>query len=486
MKNWTLIGLLLLIGSACWQCSAADTDTDQLTSAEDTAVRRAAENADITLQINGLGAATVRLIGILNDQQFLADEVNSDANGRAQFKKEEPYKQGIYFILLPDNSNFQLMITEDQTFSMTTSTSDLIGQMQVEGSIDNQLLFDNLRYEANYQQQIAPFNNQMNGLDKDSDAYKALEQQRQSMIDTRRNHLDDIFQKYPNSFFTIFKRAGQNPQLRKDLPNDQQVTAYRMEFWDNVDFSDERLMSTPVIFNKIKRYYEELTPQQPDSIILSTERLLSKLPTFDQSEYYKYIANYVALKYEPTKTTLMDSEAVWVHMVKNHFTYDRAFWSDSTNTYALQLRADEMANSLIGQPGPNVKAPDQNGQLRAIYDLTAPYIVVYMYNPDCEHCQEQTPVLVNLHRKWQRQSPKLVDVYAIAVDTEAALWKSYIAKTGMTWTNVFDPSNRAIYKTYFVNVTPEVYVLGPDRKIIAKNLNVNQIEEVIQRDQAKR
>lgn len=484
MKNWTFLGFLLIIGSTCWQCSAADAENEQLATQAN--ARQAAENADFTLQVNGLGAGTVRLIGIQNDQQFLADEATSDANGRVQFKKNEPYKQGIYFVLLSNNSNFQLMVTEDQTFTMTTSVNDLSGQMQIEGSIDNQLLYDNLRYEASYQQQLAPLNNQMNALDDDSPQYQAIFQERQALIDARKAHLDGIFQQHPNSFFSIFKRAGQNPSLRRELPNDEQVTAYRMEFWDGVDFTDDRLMNTPVIFNKLKRYYEELTPQQPDSIILSTERLLSKLPTFEQSEYYKYIANYVALKYEPTKTTLMDSEAVWVHMVQNHFTYERAFWSDSTNTYALQLRADEMANSLIGQPGPNVQAPDPNGQLRAIYDLTAPYIVVYMYNPDCEHCQEQSPVLVDLYRKWQRQSPQLVDVYAIAIDTEADLWKDYIAKTGMTWTNVFDPSNRAIYKTYFVNVTPEVYVLGPDRKIIAKNLNVNQIEEVVQRDQQKR
>jgi peroxiredoxin len=194
----------------------------------------------------------------------------------------------------------------------------------------------------------------------------------------------------------------------------------------------------------------------------------------------------VALAYEPTKTTLMDAEAVFVHMVQNHFTQERAFWSDSANTYALQLRAAEMANSLINQPGPNVKAPDINGQLRAVYDLKAPYIVVYLFNPDCEHCQEQSPKLVSLYRRWQAQSPPLVDVYAIAVDTEPDLWRAYVAKTGMTWTNVFDPTNKAIYKTYFVNVTPEVYVLGPDRKIIAKNLNVDQIEEVIRRDQEKR
>ena len=482
MKNWISYLLLLFIVGGFWQCNAAGAGNEPTDSAE----RPPAENGNFTFQVEGMGAGAVRLVGILNDQQFLVDERSSDANGQVQFQKDEPYRQGIYFALLPNNANFQFMITEDQTFTMSTTINDLVGQMKVEGSLDNALFYDNIRYENAYQQQLAPLNEQRNTLDENSAAYQQVEASREALIEKRRTDLQEIFDAHPNSFFTTFKKAGQNPVLRKELPNDAQVTAYRMEFWNGVDFSDDRLMNTPVIYNKMKRYFEELTPQQPDSIILSVERLLERLPSFDQSEYYKYIVNWVALKYEPTKTTLMDSEAVFVHMVQNHFTYDRAFWSDSTNTYALQMRAEEMANSLIGQAGPNVKAPDENGNIQAIYDLKAPYIVVYMYNPDCEHCQEQTPVLVNLYRQWQQQNPALVDVYAIALDTEADIWKDYMRKTGMQWTNVFDPSNRSIYKTYYVNVTPEIYVLGPERKIIAKNLNVDQIEEVIRRDQAKR
>ena len=478
MKNWTLIALLIAIGGTFWQCSAADTQQEDL--------QTTAENPDFTIQVEGMGVGNVRLIGILNDQQYLADESTSDASGLVRFQKNEPYKQGLYFVLLPNNTNFTLAITEDQTFQVTTSINDLVGQMKVEGSLDNELLYQVQRYDADYQRQLKPLNQQLNTLPDESPAYQAAEANRQALMNTRRIYLDELFTQHPNSFFTQFKRAGQNPVLRKDLPVDDQVTAYRMEFWNGVNFADERLMNTPVIFNKLKRYFEELTPQQPDSIILSLERLLSKLPTFEQSEYYKYFVNWVALNYEPSKTTLMDSEAVFVHIAQNHFTYERAFWSDSTNVYAVQLRAAEMVNSLVGQAGPNVKAPDENGQLQAIYDLEAPYIVVYLYNPDCEHCQEQSPVLVNSYRSWQQQSPPLVDVYAIAIDTEEAIWKDYIRKSGMTWTNVFDPTNRSIYKTYYVNITPEVYVLGPDRKIIAKNLNVNQIEEVIRRDQEKR
>jgi hypothetical protein len=75
-----------------------------------------------------------------------------------------------------------------------------------------------------------------------------------------------------------------------------------------------------------------------------------------------------------------------------------------------------------------------------------------------------------------------VDVFAIAIDTDENEWKAYIEKNKMTFTNVFDPTNRSIYAKYYVDVTPEVYVLNKERKIIGKNLKVFQIDTIIERD----
>ena len=107
-----------------------------------------------------------------------------------------------------------------------------------------------------------------------------------------------------------------------------------------------------------------------------------------------------------------------------------------------------------------------------------------MFNPDCEHCQEQSPKLVQFYREWKNKG---VEVFGIGVDTNTEEWRAYLKKTGMdAWPNVFDPTNKAIYGKYFVDITPELYVLNPDRTIIAKNLKVNQIAEVIERDMEKR
>ena len=75
-----------------------------------------------------------------------------------------------------------------------------------------------------------------------------------------------------------------------------------------------------------------------------------------------------------------------------------------------------------------------------------------------------------------------MDVFAIAIDTNDAEWKDYIKKTGMNFTNVHDPTNKSIYAKYYVDQTPELYVLNKDRIIIGKNLKVNQVETIINRD----
>ena len=81
MKNWISYLLLLFIVGGFWQCNAAGAGNEPTDSAE----RPPAENGNFTFQVEGMGAGAVRLVGILNDQQFLVDERSSDANGQVQF-----------------------------------------------------------------------------------------------------------------------------------------------------------------------------------------------------------------------------------------------------------------------------------------------------------------------------------------------------------------------------------------------------------------
>lgn len=478
---------LSLISCCLMACgaSAPETSTNAATTSTVANENPPAGPANIQVQVKGLSGGQARLIGMYTEQNYLADTATVDAQGRFTFDSQEGYKQGFYFFVLPDNTNFQVLIDDDQEFSITTTAGRLVEDMQIEGSIAAELFYESLRFEQELAPRFTAVNQKLQSTQEGTPEYAQYKKEQDMLVTQRKEYVAGVQKKYPNNLFTKFKTAGQNPDLleirRPDgkLDTQAQIAMYRRQFWDNVDFNDVRLLYTPVIQNKLKRYLTELTTQHPDSIVEASSLLIDKV--INHPQYFQYFANWVLINYDPEKTTLMDPQAVFVNTVNKYFTYDRAFWSDSTEIYAIQLRAHEMSSSLVGQKGPNVQAPGVDGQTKAIYDIKSPYIIVYMWDPNCDQCAIETPKMVQFSREWKNKG---VEVYSIALNTNDTEWKNYINNNGLGgWTNVFDPSNRSIYATYYVDHTPEIYVLNPDRTIIGKNLKVEQIPTVIQRDQ---
>lgn len=447
-----------------------------------------AESPNIVFQIQGLaGGGMASLIGTFEDNNYRADSAQISPTGQIVFKRQEPYFPGMFYLVLPNNANLQLVVDLDQTFTMTTSMANFVDDMKVEGSVDNQILYDALKFE-NQQRPLFQANAQkMAGLRPGDPAYLQVKAEQDKLIDERQAYLDKIFKEHPTSLFTSFKRAGQNPDLRDCYkPDGSMDTAkytynYRVRFWRGTDFNDERLLYTPVISKMLNRYITELTPQHQDSIVKYSIMLVDKVT--EKPEFLKYFANWIVLHYDPKETKLMDPQAVYVNMIERYFTYEKAVWSDSAEIFALKQRAFEMSASLVGKKAPEVNVPGPDGKPVSLYDKKAPYVVVYMWNPECEHCAEQTPQLVTLYNQMK---DKGFDVYGIAVNTEDDKWRAAMKKYGMPWTNVFDPTNKSIYGKYYVDNTPEVYLLNPERIIIAKNLQVDQIMLMIDRDKAKR
>jgi thiol-disulfide isomerase/thioredoxin len=469
-------------------CSSRGPENASAAASQPAADRGPSENPEISVQVQGMESGIAYLIATYTDQRYRLDSTMVDAAGKMLFKRDKPYPSGLLFLLLPDKSALQLIVDLDQTFSMKTVKGNLNAAMEVEGSLDNELLYKSIKFEEAQRSQFDAVAARMRSVPANSPEYTAAKAEQDKLIAERKAFLKDMADKHPKSLFTKFKIAGQNPDVQDvRKPNGtidtmRQAYLYRANFWEGVDFSDERLLGTPVIANKLKRYITELTPQNADSINASTKFLVDQV--LDYKEYFKYFTNYVALYYEPGKTPVMDPNAIFVFIAQNYFTQERAFWTDSVQVAAIQKRAFEQQNSLVGKKGPNVKVPGPDGKQPELYAIKDPYIVVFMYNPECDHCIEETPQMVRFHQEWK---PKGVEVYAIAIETDAAKWKAFMAKNQMqNLVNVFDPTNKSIYATYYVDNTPEIYVLGPDRTIIAKNLKPHQIPEMIQRDMRKR
>ncbi len=471
---------------SCQNSNPSSTSSTDLPPNGVHSIEPATPDVRIEVIVEGLAAGgTAKLIGISGDQNYIADTCVVGENGTMLFEGPKPLPGGFYYVILPDYTNLQMIVDANQHFSLKTTVGNLIRNMKVSGSKENELYYTNIADQGPIDTQLKSLTQQQRTKAKGGQEYLALQVRIDSFTTLRKALLQSYVTDFPDALFTKFKISGQNPDLEEPLKEDgtldiaRQTYLYRTHLWDNVDFTDERLLRTPIINNKLTKYLKELTVQRPDSIIAAADFLLAKVA--GNKEYFKFFANYVPLAYRPGESTIMDAEAVQVHMVKNYFTPEKAFWSDSADLAALARQASEMENSLIGIKAPDVTAKDLNGQSKSIYEITKPYIVVYMWNPECSHCKEETPQLV----KYAREATD-VEIFGIAVNTTESEFKRYAKQMGMTWTNVFDPTNKAIYAKYYVDNTPEIYVLNPDRILIGKNLKVNQIQTLIDRDKIRR
>ncbi|TNE63807.1 MAG: redoxin domain-containing protein [Bacteroidetes bacterium] len=452
-------------------------------AAQPAPVHTVADSTVIDVYIEGMQAGKVRLVGTYGDQNFLADSSLADASGHFTLRREKPLRPGFYYFLLPGQKNFSILVDqEDQFMTLRANVEDIPGTIQVEGSLNTELLYRNFKFQKAQDPELSRMGQLLRTNPPGSDAYQEAKARQTQLLDERKAHLDEIFSKYPNAFFTKFKIAGQNPDWPDfHKPNGEVDTMgnlmyYRNHFWDGVDFTDGRLLNTPVVYNKLRRYITELTPQRPDSIIKVADPLVERVLPY--KDYFQFFVNWIGLNYENGKTKVMDGEAVYVYLIDKYITPENAYWDTPENVQKLRQKVDEMKASLMGRKGPDVRAQDVNGVYHSIYEKTAPVIVIFMYSPDCEHCQEQSPEIQQIYEKWKDRG---VDFFGIAVNTTDEEWREFVKKNRFTFTNVFDPTNRAIYAKYYVDITPELYVLDKDRIIVAKNLVAGQLESVFER-----
>jgi peroxiredoxin len=447
------------------------------------ATAQTADSTYIDVTIEGMPAGKIKLVGVFGDQNYIADSCVADATGHFLLRRARPLPAGYYTFLLPGMKSMSFLVDLDQRFTFKAKVQDIIMTAQTEGSLNNSLFYENMKYQAQQEPELNQLGEILRRANPESPEFQQAKTRQTALLDERKATLNAVFKKHPDAFFTKFKIAGQNPDFKEfrkpngNIDTLRQLGYYRGHFWDGMDWNDNRLLYTPVVGNKLRRYMKDLTPQRPDSLVAVADGLLRKVLPY--KEYFKYFSNWIALQYENGKTTVMDGEAVYVHIVMNYFKPELAFWDTPENLEKLRKHAWEMEASLMGKKGPDVRAQNQFGEFKSIYEMTAPIVVVFMFSPDCEHCQKEAPEVEAIYQKWKNRG---VDIFGISVNTTDAEWREFIKKNNFTFTNVFDPTNRAIYAKYFVDITPELYVLNKDRTIIAKNLHPNQLEEVFERE----
>jgi thiol-disulfide isomerase/thioredoxin len=244
-------------------------------------------------------------------------------------------------------------------------------------------------------------------------------------------------------------------------------------FFDNIDFSDERLLRTPILQARLDEFFKNVLIQSADTINRQIDKLLLKC----QKDYkmYQFVAVYLFNHFRESE--IMGHDAVMVKIADEIYLSGKADWVSKQFIDDLRKQIELLRHNLIGMKGENLVMDSYKGTYVDLYDIEKEFTILYFWEPNCGHCQEATPKLKNYYDKAKNEG---VEVFTVCTTTDKDAWSKYIEEHELNWINGWDPE-RLTHFDYFYNVqsTPTIYILDRNKKIIAKRLSVEDIPSFI-------
>jgi len=442
------------------------------------------EGYNLQFHIDGLKDTTIYLGNYYGETTYLKDTARVNGSGDFIFDNIKPVTyQGVYFLVLNKIKIFEMVVGTDQHFSMSTSTADYVLNMKVEGDVDNKLFFENMIFNMERHKEAQPYLDVIQDSTIDETAKKPARESFAKINEKVVGYQSALIEKYPNTITAKILRASQaikipDPPKKTDGTIDStfQLKWYREHFFDNFDLADPTMicMPRPMYSEKITEYLDKLYAPHPDSVTKGIDFIVSKAKK--NRETYKYATWICLLKYQQPE--IMGLDEVYVNVFDKYYAGgEMDFWVNDRLKKNLKDHADRLRKSLVGKKAPNLIMQDADFKPRSLYDIKNRYTIVYIFDPDCSHCKEETPKLVKFYDSKKYD----LEVYAVSADTSMAKMRDYIKEMSTKWITVNGPRTYVgpYQDLYDAMTTPSLYILDEKKTIIAKKVPAEKLDDFL-------
>ncbi len=144
----------------------------------------------------------------------------------------------------------------------------------------------------------------------------------------------------------------------------------------------------------------------------------------------------------------------------------------------FQFHAKVLSHSQEGMTVFPLETIYSNGSKGNLHDVSAPYIIVFINETDCDECMmTRVRLAADIKTNELINSGKLEIISLSPCDADEE-WLSAVSSYPQTWKVMASPETDSYFD---MRMTPSLYLLDQDHKILAKNFDINALITIMSR-----
>ncbi len=428
---------------------------------------------------------TLWLKAYYGDRTLPVDTAIVGRSGKAIFAGNKLLLPGMYCITTvdaPQQLDFFISDHAPQHFRVNYALVGGLASAYFDGSPENTAFADFHRLIVDRRREFTRLPAKKN--DEDDELLTGQQDERKLLLQEVVQVRDSLEDAYKKSVFAVFLSALQDPtpppyhfalpqgKHRDSLEQNYYYTYLKKHYFDAYNFSSPYILRMPVYAHEVDRYFEEFLLPEENEFKEGIDDLLKKAAVNDEIYKYTVIRLYELFR----KLDDLLPEEVLIYLGEQYIVQRPDIWKDSVYIAQVKTSLALMKRNQVGAVATDLLLQNIYGRTQSLHAVKVPYTIVYFYSPTCASCAQVTPLL---HSLWRLYAAKGVQVYAVYVDHNKEEWKRYVNINNLLkWINVRDPDTlgTAIYNAYDIPALPVIYLLDNNKKIIAKDLRIDELE----------
>lgn len=442
-----------------------------------------AQAYDFTFRLDGMDDSVLYIARHHRDQLLPMDSARRNDQGAYRFHGRKRWPRGIYALVHQDGKKVvgDFTIDGSQRFTLKADAKLSPSSVSVKGCQANSRMFSYLATLDEASQQMKLLREQMKDPAQKATAEKAAYALEERM---RNFEQETLYGHSPTLFFRLIV-ACRNPEVPDSVAD--KPFYYRSHYWDNLFSSDllsgdkrPALLYSPDLYNKLNYFFfGQLYRAHSDTICREIDRLAARIG--DDTALLRYVFDHLEPRYfRSTKNIGWD--AVWCHMASEYYLKGRCPWATEGTLHNMRYNLGRIRQSIIGAHGQELLMMDTTQidspeHWISSHRFPTRYVILWFWDPDCHHCQEQSAELATLVDSLRNAPDRRFTVYAVGYESDVPKWKKYLREHHMPFVNVGGTNVNIDYQeAYNVHGAPTMIILNERRDIIMnKTLPIKSI-----------